>query len=159
MHTQISAIPFIGWVGLGIATIFVLLAALHVSWAMGGTFGSGSVVPERPTWVDGAGSAVLAKAIKPSQGGTIAVAGALAAVAVLVALRIGVLGIAVPHWTLRAALGIVAVVMLARAVGDFELVGFFKTVTETRFAQMDTLLYSPLCVLLGLGLGAVAFSQ
>lgn len=36
--------------------------------------------------------------------------------------------------------------MLARAVGDFRLVGFFKKVKGSEFALMDTLLYSPLCV-------------
>jgi hypothetical protein len=38
-----------------------------------------------------------------------------------------------------------------RAVGEFRLVGFFKRVKGTRFARMDTLVYSPLCALLSLG--------
>lgn len=38
-----------------------------------------------------------------------------------------------------------------RAVGEFRLVGFFKRVKGTRFARMDTLVYSPLCLLLALG--------
>jgi hypothetical protein len=46
--------------------------------------------------------------------------------------------------------------MLARAVGDFRLVGFFKTVRGSTFARMDTRLYSPLCVLLGIGMALIA---
>ena len=42
-----------------------------------------------------------------------------------------------------------ALVFLARAVGDFPLVGFFKPDNGTAFATWDTWLYSPLCVVLG----------
>ena len=45
----------------------------------------------------------------------------------------------------------VGLVLLARAVGDFKYVGFFKTVRESRFAVLDTWFYSPLCALLALG--------
>jgi hypothetical protein len=37
-------------------------------------------------------------------------------------------------------------------VGDLKLVGFFKRIKGTRFAELDTWLYAPLCVLLALGL-------
>lgn len=157
MNTHVVVMPLSVWVGACVAAVFLLLAALHANWALGSTLGSGAAVPERPVQVGGEGTVVLVKAFTPSRGATIAVACALAAVALLVALRIGILGIALPYWPLRAAIGVVALIMLARAVGDFELVGFFKTVRASRFARMDTLLYSPLCVALGLGLGVVAY--
>jgi hypothetical protein len=47
--------------------------------------------------------------------------------------------------------------LLARAMGDFNYVGFFKRVRGTRFARMDTLLYSPLCLALAVGVAAVTF--
>lgn len=50
----------------------------------------------------------------------------------------------------------VADAMLLRAVGHFRLVGFFKKITGSRFARLDTMLFSPLCMALGLGLSAVA---
>jgi hypothetical protein len=37
------------------------------------------------------------------------------------------------------------------SIGDFRLMGFFKSVTGTRFGTRDTWLYSPVCLLLGLG--------
>ena len=45
----------------------------------------------------------------------------------------------------------VGVVLLARAVGDFRYVGFFKRVRGSRFATLDSRYFSPLCLLLGLG--------
>jgi hypothetical protein len=46
-----------------------------------------------------------------------------------------------------------ALLFLARAIGDFRLVGFFKRLRGTRFASLDTRYYSPLC--LGLALGVL----
>jgi hypothetical protein len=42
-------------------------------------------------------------------------------------------------------------------VGELRYVGFFKRVRNTSFARMDTLLYSPLSLCLGVGTGMVAF--
>jgi hypothetical protein len=39
-------------------------------------------------------------------------------------------------------------VFLLRAIGDFRYVGFFKRVHKTAFARNDSLIYSPLCLLL-----------
>ena len=48
--------------------------------------------------------------------------------------------------------------MFARAIGDSELVGFFKEVRDSKFARLDTLFYSPLCVVLGAGLLVLAWA-
>jgi hypothetical protein len=42
-------------------------------------------------------------------------------------------------------------VFVLRAIGEFRLVGFFKSVRGTPFAHWDTWLYSPLSLLIGLG--------
>jgi hypothetical protein len=98
----------------------------------------------------------MVRAFNPSQGTTLLVAAVLAGVAVLVVLQAGLLGTGAEHPALRWALVGVAAAMLLRAVGDFRLVGFFKKITGSRFALLDTILYSPLCMALGLGLSAVA---
>jgi Protein of unknown function (DUF3995) len=41
-----------------------------------------------------------------------------------------------------------SLVFLLRAFGNFTTFGFFKTVTGTPFARLDTWLYSPLCLVL-----------
>ena len=46
--------------------------------------------------------------------------------------------------------------LLARAIGEFRYVGFFKRVRGSRFARLDTWVYSPLCLLLALGVARVA---
>ncbi|KAF1023592.1 MAG: hypothetical protein GAK37_03237 [Pseudomonas sp.] len=51
-----------------------------------------------------------------------------------------------------------ALILFARAIGDSELVGFFKKVGGSRFARLDTFFYSPLCMALGAGLLVVAWS-
>jgi hypothetical protein len=45
--------------------------------------------------------------------------------------------------------------LLARAIGEFKYVGFFKRVRDSKFARLDTLLYSPLCLLLAVGVALV----
>jgi hypothetical protein len=49
--------------------------------------------------------------------------------------------------------------LLARAVGEFKYVGFFKRVHGTKFARLDTLLYSPLCLILSVGVALVALQN
>jgi hypothetical protein len=46
--------------------------------------------------------------------------------------------------------------LLARAIGEFTYVGFFKRVRDSRFATLDTYLYSPLCLGLAIGVSLVA---
>ena len=50
-----------------------------------------------------------------------------------------------------------ALLLLLRAIGDFHLVGFFKTVRGSRFAWLDSSLYSPLCLALALGVFVVGW--
>ena len=56
------------------------------------------------------------------------------------------------HWAAIAA----GVVFLLRAVGEFRYVGFFKRRHGTRFATLDTWLFSPLCAFIGLAFVYVA---
>lgn len=63
----------------------------------------------------------------------------------------------VPSWTLQYAVAVLAIVFLLRSIGDFRWMGFFKSVRGTRFAVRDTWVYSPLCLLIGLGAWWLAF--
>jgi hypothetical protein len=83
-------------IGVGLAVIFALLAALHVFWACGGTWGSGAAIAEldgRPRFV-------------PSRGATLAVAAALAGATCVVLARADlILGFLPPRVSQWAALG------------------------------------------------------
>lgn len=143
-----------------VSAVFVLLGLLHVYWALGGRLGRGAVLPQIPVppgWQKH-GEPPLINAFTPSRAGTLAVAMALLGVGLAVSLRGGLFSEPVRHIALQAALAVVAFTLFARAVGDFRLLGFFKRIKGSAFARMDTWVYSPLCVALGLGVGWTALS-
>ena len=124
--------------GAIVAAVYGALAAVHLVWAAGGATG-GSAIPTidgRPTFT-------------PGRATTLAVALALAAAAVTVMLRVGLLDSPIPPAVVRVGTGLLGLAFVLRAIGDFRLVGFFKTVRNSRFAINDTRFFSPLC--LGLG--------
>lgn len=132
-------------VGIGcvIATVLCLLSAIHVYLALGRRGSFAAAIPEvsgRP-------------ALRPSPFTTFGVALALLLAAVIVATRAGLWNVPpVPALLARWGTWTVAAVFLARAIGDFRLIGFAKRVRGTRFARWDTRLYSPLCAALGLAM-------
>ena len=121
---------------LATAAIFTFLALMHFYWALGGGGGNSAAIPE----INGA------PAFKPSRWATAAVGLVLLATAAIVLIHVKVL------------IAGASAVLILRAIGDFRLVGFFKRVRGSRFARMDTLLYSPLCLALGAALAALAAS-
>ena len=141
----------VAWIVVG---TLAAIGLVHIYWALGGTAGivsggSGAVIPEvggRP-------------AFTPGPALTLAVAALLEIAAALVALEGKLLVISgLPRALIRVgALG-VAVVLAARGVGDFRLVGLFKRVRGTRFARLDSRFYSPLCLALAAGIVVVAWA-
>ena len=124
-------------------TILSLICAIHVYWGFGGNWGIRESLPERN------GS----KAFQPGRIATLVVAVVFGYMALFYLIRIGQLPELdhfVPHWLWLYGLWLFAGIFLLRAVGDFRYVGFFKKVRNSRFAQLDTKFYSPLCVLLSL---------
>ena len=116
------------------AAVLVFLAGMHFYWAAFGTGKRSAAIPE----VDGV------PVFKPSKAATAAVGVVLLGTAAVVLLDVKLL------------LAGAAAVLILRAVGDFRLVGFFKRVRGSKFAHMDTLLYSPLCLALGAALAVLA---
>ncbi|MBV6827119.1 DUF3995 domain-containing protein [Pseudomonas sp. PD9R] len=136
-----------------LVTIFAVISLIHVYWALGGEWAAVAAVPQVP---DESGSR-LRPAFKPRGWITLMVAAALLLIALLVCLRVGWWVPAVSHWSLQWLISAIALLMFARAIGDSNLVGFFKEVKGSPFAWLDTWVYSPLCMLLGGGLLAVAW--
>ena len=64
----------------------------------------------------------------------------------------------IPKGAARVGTSILAAVVIVRAVGDRKHVGFLKRVRDTEFARRDSRIYSPLCLLLGLGAAAIVVS-
>ena len=121
--------------------ILTALGALHVYWALGGRAGKSATVPTQD-----------AKPLfTPGPLATIAVALGLFGMAAILAIRIGwIAQSAIPTYVISAAAWCIVTVFALRAIGDFRFVGFFKRTRDTRFARLDTILYSPLCAALAL---------
>lgn len=141
-----SIAPMSEIIALIVMIVFSGLSLVHAYWALGGRVGSTAAIPElsgRPAFV-------------PTALGTFAVSVALALCVVLVALSAGIIVSVVPAaWITWLTYGL-ALCLLARAVGDFRLVGFFKRVRGTRFARLDSVVYAPLCLILAVAVSYIA---
>ena len=124
--------------GILLAVIFAILSLFHLYWAAGGRFGGSAIIPT-----------VGGKSLfKPSSFATILVAAALCAAMLVVLGRLKMWGAFVPSWIFYSGTWVIGLLFLLRAIGDFRYVGFFKSVTDTNFAYWDTILFSPLCLLI-----------
>ena len=132
-----------------VCLIFIVLALWHFYMASAGPVGEGAAVPS----VDGKPLFV------PTTMSTVAVGIVLVLFALLVAATSGMLSVGLPTGLLVWLSYGLALGLLARSVGEFRYVGFFKSVRGSRFARMDTLVYSPLCLLLAAGVAFVAISN
>jgi hypothetical protein len=114
------------------------LSLLHAYWALGGRWASAYTVPT----IGGR------RSIDPSPFATWIVCGLLG---LAVAIVFGKL-----EWIGKGRLAVLfdigiwglAFVFALRAVGNFRTFGFFKVIKGTPFADWDTWLYSPLCLLI-----------
>lgn len=120
--------------------LLLLLSLLHAYWGFGGRWGWDAALPER----DGV------KVLKPHAFDCFVVAIGLAGFAGLHLHRMGWLPVGLPNWLTQYGLWAVGGLFLLRALGDFRYVGLFKSIRSSRFAQLDTRFYVPLCLLLAL---------
>lgn len=140
---QIPLNTVIAWCVTG---VFVALALWHFRMALWPVAKEGGAVP----------SVVGKPLFVPSAGATAGVGLVLLLFACLVAATGGLLEVNVPPRLLSWLSLALALGLLARAIGEFKYVGFFKRVRGSRFATLDTLVYSPLCLLLAAGVALVA---
>jgi hypothetical protein len=129
--------------------IFLLLALVHVYWAFGGQVAKVAAIPE----LRGAPSFV------PGRIATLVIACALFACAALLGAAAGFIDVPVEDVVIRWGCFGLALLLLLRAIGDFRLVGFFKTVRGSRFAWLDSALYSPLCLALAAGVSFIGWNS
>lgn len=129
-----------------VSSVFVVLALWHFRMALQSGFGSSGAVPSvqgKPLFV-------------PSRAATVAVGVALLLFVGLVAATSGAVSLGLPQAVLRWLSLALAAGLFARAVGEFKYVGLFKRVRGSRFATLDSFVYSPLCLLLSVGVASVA---
>ena len=120
------------------SVVFLTLALWHFRMAFSTSTGESAAVPS----VDGK------PLFMPSRTSTVAVGIVLILFAALVAATAQLLATGLSQNLLAGLSYALALGLLARAIGDFKYLGFFKRVRGSRFATMDTRVYSPLCTLL-----------
>lgn len=126
---------------------FLFIGLLHLWWARKPMTNLKGAVPE----IDGR------PAFRPGQAATALVALMFLATAAGLAVLGGLVEAPIaPRWLLLLFGWTLAAVLLARAIGDFRLLGFFKRPSPSAFARLDTRYYSPLCLLLSAGVATLA---
>lgn len=128
-------------VGLAGALVLLLIAAVHVYWAEGGSW-PGSERAELPELVIGPGQP------PPPRLASWAVAALLLAASVLLTAA----AVGSELWVVRAGSLTVAAVLALRGAGGLVVSGLLRR--SSRFAALDRTVYSPLC--LGLAVAAMA---
>lgn len=121
--------------------IFLILSSVHFYWAFGGKWGTEGVYPSKAD-----GSPMR----PPSIAATLIVAIGLLSFAVFYLIKAGYISVQLPLWLNKNGLWILTALFILRAIGDFNYLGFFKKVKNSKFAVNDTKYYAPLCLIIGL---------
>lgn len=125
----------------------VVIALLHLYWALGGQRALGPVLPE----VDGQ------HLFEPGPGFTALVSLGILGFAAIAAQAGGWLWLPIAPEVVRGGAALVALIFLGRTFGDLRTVGVLKRVRGTRFARWDDRLYTP--VSFGLAVGFVLLAS
>lgn len=129
--------------GIVLFIVFLILALLHLSWALGSTWGFENSLPTKE---DGT------RILNPKRIDCVIVGLGLLIFGIFYLIKVDLISFVLPGMVMKAASWLIPIIFLFRAMGDFKYVGFFKKVTTTSFAKQDSLYYSPLC----LGIGVIA---
>ena len=123
-----------------LSLIFLFLAVIHIYWGFGGKSGSAASIPTKEN---------NKPVLKPRAIDCFFVAIVLLSFGIFVLIKGGIILFALPVWLLNYGLLFTAAIFLLRAVGEFRYVGFFRKIKTTKFGQLDTKYYSPLCLIIG----------
>ena len=118
--------------------IFSALASIHFYWALGGRWGINEVVP-----VNTKGEKIL----NTSALASVMVETILLFFAIYYLNKLFTL-IVFPDVTQQSIGWFIPSIFLARAIGDFNYVGFFKRIRHSTFEKLDTRYFSTLCLLI-----------
>ena len=121
--------------------ILIGLGLIHFNWVMGGKFGFSESLPTKEN-----GKRVL----NPKKIDSAIVGIGLTIFGIFYVLKSGLIEFNLPSWIMEYASWIIPIIFLLRAIGEFRYVGFFKSIKTTEFGQLDTKLFSPLCLAIGI---------
>jgi hypothetical protein len=81
---------------------------------------------------------------------TVVVAFAFLGFAIVYLNQINLFSIKLPQIIEHYGTWVLCFIFIIRAIGEFKYIGFFKTIKNSKFAELDTKFYSPLCLYLGI---------
>lgn len=120
--------------------ILVSISLLHFYWAVGGKYGSVTVLPSKPN-----GQLLF----KPGVLSTLVVAFGLLIFAFITLGNLSIFDPWIGLSYIHAGTWLIGFIFIARAIGDLKYIGFFKDIKNTDFARNDSRIYSPLSLTLG----------
>lgn len=129
-----------------VCVIMLIISIFHFYWALGGKYGLMSAGPNLEN----------GKEFAPSWWLTLIVAFLLLGLAALSILLFSPLELLKGY--IHYLGYCVSIVFIARAIGDFKYVGFFKKKYNSDFAFLDTKYFSPLILFLGISFGLLSAS-
>lgn len=121
--------------------IFLSLSCLHFYWAFGGKKGKQNAIPVNIN---------NEKIMNPTFVSTLFVGIILLLFGLLNIIKTKIINITLPEIIENYCIWFITVLFLLRAIGEFKYIGFFKKIKTTKFSEMDTKLYSPLCLVIGI---------
>ena len=121
--------------------IFILLSLLHFYWAFGGVNWLHEVLPTSSNGLN---------RMNPGIAATLIVAFGLLLLSIVTAGNLGLFNRYLKRKYFSYGALLIAIIFFLRAIGDFKLFGFFKTIGRTRFGVNDTQIFTPLCVFIAL---------
>jgi hypothetical protein len=124
-----------------LSILLIGLGLIHFNWVVGGNFGFSESLPTKES-----GERVL----NPKKIDSAIVGIGLTAFGFFYLLKSGVIEFIIPGWIMAYGSWIIPIIFLLRAIGEFKYVGFFKKIKKTEFGKLDTKLFSPLCLIIGI---------
>ncbi len=125
---------------IALFSIFLILAIFHFYWAFGGRWGFYNSLPCKE---DGT------LLFEPRSADCLIVGIGLTSIAFFYCYQALQIPIPLPVWLIDLIGWVIPIIFILRTFGDFKYVGFTKKVKTTKFAELDTRFFSPLCFSIG----------
>ena len=125
---------------LVLSLILFMLSILHFNWATGSKWGFDKVIPTNPE-----GELIF----YPEKKHSLIVGLCLLIFAIFYLLKSKLIPLSGNISSPYFAGWVISILFILRAIGDFNYIGFFKKITQTKYANIDTMVYTPICSLIG----------
>lgn len=124
-----------------LALIFAVISVFHFYWFFGGAWGAKHVIPSTNN---------SSKKVAIPKFVTLLVAIVFVGFSLVYLLKADLIIVEAPSFILDYGYWFISIIFIARAIGEFRFVGFFKKIKHTDFSKADSKIFSPLCIAIGI---------